>query len=336
MSLKKQAIFALILGLFMPLSLLSMSNGTHPSMKTILEVDELLTDINLPDGQFDSKTLKRPQKLFAATDNQELELMGLSDSGISSRSNSSLQLKYPLQRSISAPSVPAINQMPSFPLYHSISPDLVKAIGGEDSLKIILSRTKVPLFNNSPVSFSADMEYISPDSSTNVLQIKQSNIRQTMHSFDEIKSGRVVNYDGLCIFSAWGNYKKFIPGTSFVGTDLSPHSSNKKLKSNFSSSKCEKSDFSSAIMPGISFFITKLKECKFNNATLTKANFMGADLESADFTGADVEGADFKGANLIYADFTNTQNLDKALFDKKTILPNGKKWDSSVKIIKNR
>jgi hypothetical protein len=89
-------------------------------------------------------------------------------------------------------------------------------------------------------------------------------------------------------------------------------------------------------------------------ANLTRANFRAADLRGANLQNAHLGGTDFRGANLQHAelaearlyriDFHLRLPLDTenavferferypALFDENTILPNGKRWNSKMKM----
>ncbi len=104
--------------------------------------------------------------------------------------------------------------------------------------------------------------------------------------------------------------KKFEPGTSLAGKDLS--------YADLSGALCEHVDFSGANLDGAiltdgffanaSFEGASMRNIDFSGADFTNASFKNANLQdgdfeivncsNADFTGANIKGATFKGANL--------------------------------------
>jgi len=75
-------------------------------------------------------------------------------------------------------------------------------------------------------------------------------------------------------------------------------------------------------------------------AFLREANLEGADLRQADLREADLRGAIFKnaqmmftnlsGAYLVGCDFEGAKNLDQAIFDKNTRMPDGRYWKPNI------
>jgi uncharacterized protein YjbI with pentapeptide repeats len=76
--------------------------------------------------------------------------------------------------------------------------------------------------------------------------------------------------------------------------------------------------------------LTTLSDANLNGANLTNADLTGADLTRANLTLANLRSAYLNGAVLHEADLTeaNLTNaiLDDALFDERTVLPDGMKW----------
>ena len=107
------------------------------------------------------------------------------------------------------------------------------------------------------------------------------------------------------------------------------------------------SDFSGANLQNIKGAQSQMQESKFCGAKLEGADLSGARMEETDFEGAglqaanlsrsvlknsNLEGADLKGANLRYAIGLTTEQIDSALIDKHTLLPNYLKieWKSET------
>ena len=73
---------------------------------------------------------------------------------------------------------------------------------------------------------------------------------------------------------------------------------------------------------------TFIRRADLSGASLNWADFSGADCTNANFRGADFEGAILEGTILKGADLTDARNLTKqqvqsAIIDDKTVLPDG-------------
>lgn len=96
--------------------------------------------------------------------------------------------------------------------------------------------------------------------------------------------------------------------------------------------------FNWANAQGVSLINANLQGANFFASNFCGAIFMGADLQSANMTGVDLRKADFfeadlQGVNFFQSDLRNA-NFIWATFDGNTILPNGKKVDMRVDILK--
>ena len=78
-----------------------------------------------------------------------------------------------------------------------------------------------------------------------------------------------------------------------------------------------------------------MDSANLKNADLSYANLAGANLVGTDFCGANLQGANLTGAKLEWdgRDFLR-KSPTKAVFDKTTILPNGKSWTRSTNMTK--
>lgn len=75
---------------------------------------------------------------------------------------------------------------------------------------------------------------------------------------------------------------------------------------------------------------------------LREANLEGANLRQADLRGADLRGANLKhtqlmfanlsGAYLVGADLEGAKNIEQAVFDQDTRLPNGRYWKPGINV----
>jgi uncharacterized protein YjbI with pentapeptide repeats len=71
-----------------------------------------------------------------------------------------------------------------------------------------------------------------------------------------------------------------------------------------------------------------IRRADLSGASLNQANFSGADCTNANFSGADFEGAILEGTILKGADLRGARNLTRqqiqsAIIDHKTLLPDG-------------
>jgi uncharacterized protein YjbI with pentapeptide repeats len=69
-----------------------------------------------------------------------------------------------------------------------------------------------------------------------------------------------------------------------------------------------------------------LKSTDLREASLERADLRGAELGSADLQQANLESSNLQGADLTSANLINAENIDHALFDGQTILPDGQPW----------
>jgi uncharacterized protein YjbI with pentapeptide repeats len=69
-----------------------------------------------------------------------------------------------------------------------------------------------------------------------------------------------------------------------------------------------------------------LKSTNLREALLERADLRGAELGSANLEQANLEGANLQGADLTSANLLGAVNVDHALFDAQTILPDGHPW----------
>ena len=89
-----------------------------------------------------------------------------------------------------------------------------------------------------------------------------------------------------------------------------------------------------------SFNFVDLAGAKLNGCNFYKSNMMGADLAGADLRNAKLVGVDLRGANLAYADlrgadltgvqFNRETRWQGAIFDERTVLPNGSRWERGM------
>lgn len=70
-----------------------------------------------------------------------------------------------------------------------------------------------------------------------------------------------------------------------------------------------------------------------DDCSLRHANFCQTDLRRTSLKGANFWQTDLRGANMQNADLSSAQNLDSAIFDETTILPDGNYWTKQVNIL---
>lgn len=75
------------------------------------------------------------------------------------------------------------------------------------------------------------------------------------------------------------------------------------------------------------------QKANLSGAKLQGANISSAKLYEAIFDGANLQGADLRGADLTLASFKNT-NMDGALIDETTTMPDGKKYSQEQLAVK--
>ena len=104
-------------------------------------------------------------------------------------------------------------------------------------------------------------------------------------------------------------------------------------KCDFSDSNLKKVDFTNAEAEGNIYSWCDMKEANFTNASIKNSNFGSSDLRGANFGSSDLRGANFYGCDLRGANFTEAvfkkgildakPKFYKAIYDNKTIFPNG-------------
>jgi uncharacterized protein YjbI with pentapeptide repeats len=108
------------------------------------------------------------------------------------------------------------------------------------------------------------------------------------------------------------------------------------LDTNFSGAILQEAKLQGVIFLGVDFQGANLQGANFQGTTLIEADFSGANLSGANLKGADLRGSDLQGANLTEANLQGanfngaymfkTKNLtwmqlEQAILDEKTILP---------------
>jgi uncharacterized protein YjbI with pentapeptide repeats len=104
---------------------------------------------------------------------------------------------------------------------------------------------------------------------------------------------------------------------------------------NFGGSKLDHCDYSRAHLDEAKFVRSEIIQCIFRDASLHQADFRDVRFRGGDFSRAALKGArfggallhtaDFRGANLLGARELSPEQLQQALTDDTTILPNGKR-----------
>jgi uncharacterized protein YjbI with pentapeptide repeats len=94
-----------------------------------------------------------------------------------------------------------------------------------------------------------------------------------------------------------------------------------------------------ANLTGANLWGAILERADLFKANLTEANLEKANLTSADLTGvylreANLENADLRGANLLFSNLGWANNLDKAICDENTKLPEGFTCNSEGRIVR--
>lgn len=93
------------------------------------------------------------------------------------------------------------------------------------------------------------------------------------------------------------------------------------------------------LLEGKALHYADLKGANLYYANLRGTDLRGADLQAADLIGADMRDADLRGANLHNAMVmwrnkktgeVRQANLTHAVYDERTILPNGENWNAEV------
>ncbi|GEM_PF-5269034 len=84
-------------------------------------------------------------------------------------------------------------------------------------------------------------------------------------------------------------------------------------------------DFEDAIIVGANLEYASFRSTRFNNANLTASNLRGAFLVGADFSSANLT-----KANICNVVLSNPDIAHSAIFNEKTILPNGDTYSASV------
>lgn len=84
-----------------------------------------------------------------------------------------------------------------------------------------------------------------------------------------------------------------------------------------------RANLTDANLTGANLFLGKLKGAKLGRARLSGANLWGAELWGAKLEGAILEGADLGGAKLTHARGLTREQIETALVDENTQLPEG-------------
>ena len=99
---------------------------------------------------------------------------------------------------------------------------------------------------------------------------------------------------------------------------------------NFSESNLSQVNFQNAKLPNkLKFNNSNLSKANLRGATLKMAVFIGANLTGADLRGANLWGADLRGANLNRAIGITCEQIESAVIDENTVLPDYISLDGS-------
>ena len=97
--------------------------------------------------------------------------------------------------------------------------------------------------------------------------------------------------------------------------------------------KCWAANLNGAMLDYVDGAGAFFSAANMDNCSLRHANFRQADLRRASLRGVNFWQTDLRGANMQNADLSGAQNLDSAIFDETTILPDGNHWTAQVNIL---
>jgi uncharacterized protein YjbI with pentapeptide repeats len=134
-----------------------------------------------------------------------------------------------------------------------------------------------------------------------------------------------------------------VSGATFLGSDLSQQASLDGAvaretifsQANLSKSNLSRADLGEANLLSANLSAAQMAETNFADATLDGANLgfanaVGADFEGASLSGAMLESAVLSGANLGEAEHLSAAQLETAIVDPSTTLPDGVAMDAGA------
>ncbi len=119
-----------------------------------------------------------------------------------------------------------------------------------------------------------------------------------------------------------------LSGTNFQGSDLKSANLRETIleRADLRGADLEAANLQKANLKYANLQGADLKSTDLREAVLERADLRGAELGSADLQQVNFESANLQGADLTSANLVDAKNLEHALFDSQTILPDGHPW----------